>query len=65
MESPYIPVRIAAQKYLFKSYDTVQRMCREKVFKSARKIGVGRTARWQILRREVIQYCGQTLTNQT
>jgi hypothetical protein len=59
MESPYITVPIAARHYVFKSEDTVARMCQQKIFKSARKCGVGAKARWQILRREVVQYCGQ------
>ena len=65
MESPYISVPTAAKYYIFKSQDTVARMCQKKIFKSARKVGVGPNASWQILRREVIAKCGQIINNQT
>ena len=56
-DSPYICVHVAARKYIYKSVKTVARMCREGMFKSARKASPAPKAHWQILRSEVIATC--------
>lgn len=64
MQSPFITVSQAARYYIFKADRTVRHMCENGIFKSARQIGTGTKPRWQILRREVIQYCGQKANKQ-
>jgi hypothetical protein len=62
--NPWISVPLAARFYIFKHVETVRRMCISGTFKSARKVGTGQKAHWQILRREVIQHCGKTANQQ-
>lgn len=45
------------KKYLYPlSLDTVRRMCREKTFKTAIKLGPGKRAHWFISPVEIMQY---------
>lgn len=46
-----------SRKYLHPlSLESVERMCREKTFKTATKLGPGKRAHWYVLSSEVIKY---------
>jgi hypothetical protein len=56
LSGDYITPRIAAQKYLGVSVRRVEQMCRDGVFQSAFKPGLGLQAHWRILRSDVIRH---------
>ncbi len=66
IETPFITPRIVAEKYLYINEDTITRMCREGVFKTARKPS-GRTQRghWQIARAEVLAHIAKSHMRET
>jgi hypothetical protein len=55
-QSPYVTVRIAAQKYFFVSVRAVRQWCASGKFKSARKPGRD----WQILRAEIMAHLAKS-----
>lgn len=55
--SDYITLAVARQKYLpFLSVETVERMCRDKKFKTAIKTSASKFAHWRVQRLEVQQF---------
>jgi hypothetical protein len=54
--SPYVSASVVSRSYLFTSQQNVRRMCRDGLFKTARKPTGGKNSPWQISRVELIQY---------